>query len=47
MPRVIAFDVTETLLDLSALDPPFERALGSAALNLSSTKGPLVPVRRS
>jgi 2-haloacid dehalogenase len=31
MPRVIAFDVNETLLDLSALDPPFERAFGSAA----------------
>ncbi len=32
MPRVIAFDVNETLLDLSPLDPLFERALGSAAL---------------
>ncbi|MDG4820577.1 hypothetical protein O7635_01760 [Asanoa sp. WMMD1127] len=30
--RVIAFDVNETLLDLSALDRPFEEALGSAAL---------------
>jgi len=32
MPRVLAFDVNETLLDLSALDPIFEQALGSAAL---------------
>ena len=32
MPRVIAFDVNETLLDLGALDEPFERAFGSAAL---------------
>jgi 2-haloacid dehalogenase len=29
---VIAFDVNETLLDLRALDPPFEDLLGSAAL---------------
>jgi 2-haloacid dehalogenase len=32
MPQVIAFDVNETLLDLRALDPHFERAFGSAAL---------------
>jgi 2-haloacid dehalogenase len=32
MPRVIAFDVNETLLDLGVLDPLFERAFGSAAL---------------
>src|ERR671914_2855749 len=32
MPRVIAFDVNETLLDLSPLDPLFERAFGSTAL---------------
>src|SRR5918996_1534673 len=32
MPQVIAFDVNETLLDLSALDPLFERMFGSAAL---------------
>ncbi len=32
MPRVIAFDVNETLLDLSPLDPLFERLFGSAAL---------------
>ena len=31
MPRVIAFDVNETLLDLGPLDPLFERAFGSAA----------------
>ena len=31
MPRVIAFDVNETLLDLSPLDPLFERSFGSAA----------------
>ena len=30
--RVIAFDVNETLLDLSALDVLFEQALGSADL---------------
>jgi 2-haloacid dehalogenase len=30
-PRVIAFDVNETLLDLSGLDPLFEQELGSAA----------------
>jgi len=29
---VIAFDVNETLLDLSALDPLFERAFGDASL---------------
>jgi 2-haloacid dehalogenase len=32
MARVIAFDVNETLLDLSALDPLFEEAFGSSAL---------------
>jgi 2-haloacid dehalogenase len=32
MPRVLAFDVNETLLDLSALDELFEEALGDAAL---------------
>ncbi len=32
MTRVIAFDVNETLLDLSALDAVFEQLLGSAAL---------------
>jgi 2-haloacid dehalogenase len=32
MGRVIAFDVNETLLDLGALDPHFERAFGSAAV---------------
>jgi 2-haloacid dehalogenase len=32
MARVIAFDVNETLLDLGALDPHFERAFGSAAV---------------
>lgn len=31
MPRVCVFDVNETLLDLAALDPLFERAFGSAA----------------
>ena len=30
MARVIALDVNETLLDLSALDPAFEQAFGSA-----------------
>ncbi|MEV4622466.1 haloacid dehalogenase type II [Asanoa sp. NPDC049573] len=30
--QVIAFDVNETLLDLSVLDRPFEETLGSAAL---------------
>jgi 2-haloacid dehalogenase len=28
MARVIVFDVNETLLDLTALDPPFERVFG-------------------
>lgn len=28
MPRVCVFDVNETLLDLTALDPPFERGFG-------------------
>lgn len=32
MTKVIAFDVNETLLDLSALDDAFEELLGSAAL---------------
>jgi 2-haloacid dehalogenase len=32
MPRVIAFDVNETLLDLSPLDPLFEQAFGGGAL---------------
>jgi 2-haloacid dehalogenase len=32
MPRVIAFDVSETLLDLKALDPHFERVFGSAGV---------------
>ncbi|MBA2514333.1 MAG: haloacid dehalogenase type II [Solirubrobacterales bacterium] len=30
--RVLAFDVNETLLDLSALDPHFESAFGDAAM---------------
>jgi 2-haloacid dehalogenase len=32
MPRVLAFDVNETLLDLSVLDGLFEEAFGDAAL---------------
>jgi 2-haloacid dehalogenase len=32
MASVIAFDVNETLLDLRALDAPFETLMGSAAL---------------
>jgi len=32
MPRVIVFDVNETLLDLAARDPPFERAFGDAGV---------------
>jgi 2-haloacid dehalogenase len=32
MARTIVFDVNETLLDLSALDPPFERALGRSGV---------------
>jgi 2-haloacid dehalogenase len=32
MPRVCVFDVNETLLDLSALDPHFQRAFGDAAV---------------
>ena len=34
MPRVIAFDVNETLLDLGPLDPLFERGFGSAAVRV-------------
>lgn len=32
MPEVIVFDVNETLLDLSALDPQFERVFGDASV---------------
>lgn len=32
MPRTIVFDVNETLLDLSALDPLFEKHFGDAAV---------------
>lgn len=32
MPRICAFDVNETLLDLRALDPHFERVFGDAAV---------------
>jgi 2-haloacid dehalogenase len=32
MARTIVFDVNETLLDLRALDPPFEQAFGRAAV---------------
>jgi 2-haloacid dehalogenase len=32
MSRVIVFDVNETLLDLSALDPEFERVFGDASV---------------
>lgn len=32
MPRVIAFDVNETLLDLAALDPLFARIFGDASV---------------
>lgn len=32
MPRIIVFDVNETLLDLGALDPHFERLFGNAAV---------------
>ncbi len=32
MASVIAFDVNETLLDLSALDEPFQELFGRAAL---------------
>ena len=31
-PAVVAFDVNETLLDLAALDPLFERSFGSASV---------------
>jgi len=32
MPRIIVFDVNETLLDLRALDPEFQRVFGDAAV---------------
>ena len=35
MPRVCVFDVNETLLDLAALDPLFERAFGDAGVRRS------------
>ena len=35
MPRVCVFDVNETLLDLAALDPHFERAFGDASVRKS------------
>jgi hypothetical protein len=31
-PRICVFDVNETLLDLTALDPPFEAAFGRSAV---------------
>jgi 2-haloacid dehalogenase len=34
MKRVLVFDVNETLLDMSALDPHFQRAFGDAALRV-------------
>jgi len=35
MPRVCVFDVNETLLDLGALDPHFERVFGDASVRRS------------
>ena len=35
MPRVCVFDVNETLLDLAALDPHFERIFGDASVRQS------------
>ena len=32
MPRILVFDVNETLLDLSALEPQFERVFGDKAM---------------
>jgi 2-haloacid dehalogenase len=32
VPRICVFDVNETLLDLTALDPPFERVFGRAGI---------------
>jgi len=32
MPRILAFDINETVIDLAGLDPQFERAFGDAAL---------------
>jgi hypothetical protein len=32
VPRICVFDVNETLLDLGALDPHFERVFGDAAV---------------
>lgn len=34
MPRILVFDVNETLLDLAALDPAFARVFGDAAARL-------------
>src|SRR5262245_15115941 len=41
MPEVLAFDVNETLLDLSALDAPFAEAFGSAELRHVGFQGML------
>jgi len=32
MPRLLVFDVNETLLDLAALDAPFEQVFGDASV---------------
>ena len=32
MPRILAFDINETVIDLSGLDPLFERAFGDSSL---------------
>jgi hypothetical protein len=39
MRRVQVFDVNETLLDLSGLDPLFERAFGDASRDEASCRG--------
>src|SRR5947207_13091001 len=38
MKRVLVFDVNETLLDLSALDPHFQRVFGDAAVRVEWSK---------
>jgi len=39
-PRVVAFDVNETLLDMTGLDPHFEAAFGSAAVRARDGRQP-------
>ena len=41
--RVCVFDVNETLLDMGALDPHFERVFGDASASIFRAAPPTVP----